>query len=143
MSVVLRELQSGKQCRIFALTKTSSEGKSSSPYYEFLKSLVSAGEKSIINKVRAKLQLIADEGPIQNTSAFRMLQGKNERDIWEMVLGNFRLFMFRDKNNWICLNGFRKSSNKTPRKQIKHAIALRAEYFHNKDHGKLQILRKR
>jgi hypothetical protein len=51
--------------------------------------------------------------------------------------------MFRDRDMWVCLNGFRKSSNKTPRKEIKHAVALRAEYFNDKDHGKIRIDPKR
>jgi phage-related protein len=48
----------------------------------------------------------------------------------------YRIFCFFDGNKLvILLNGFKKKTQKTPKKEIKQAMKLKKEYFENKKGG--------
>ena len=62
---------------------------------------------------------------------------RNTDELWEIRVsagnGIFRIFCFFDNGDLIILlSGFQKKTQKTPRKEIKHAEKLKNEYYENK-----------
>jgi phage-related protein len=51
--------------------------------------------------------------------------------VWQLRPGHHRIFYFwhAQAGRYVLLNGFRKKSNKTPRKELTKAETLRAEHL--------------
>ncbi|QOC23240.1 type II toxin-antitoxin system RelE/ParE family toxin [Wenzhouxiangella sp. AB-CW3] len=54
---------------------------------------------------------------------------KIQDDIWELIQGSLRILFAHDGNRLIlCTSGFVKKSQKTPKKEIKRAERILAEF---------------
>ncbi len=98
---------------------------------EFLSSLPEKAQKKIT------YNLLKVEGGEINKELFKKL---DDTEIWEFrTLFNgvsYRLFAFWDTTSdtlIVATHGIIKKTNKTPKKEIKTAEALRIEYFDNKN----------
>ena len=98
---------------------------------EFLSSLPEKAQKKIT------YNLLKVEGGEINKELFKKL---DDTEIWEFrTLFNgvsYRLFAFWDTTSdtlIVATHGIIKKTNKTPKKEIKTAEALRTEYFDNKN----------
>lgn len=98
---------------------------------EFLESLDSA----VLRKVFYNIDKVA--GGVKDADLFKKL---GDTEIWEFRTSwqgmAYRLFAFWDKDGEtlvVATHGLIKKSQKTPKSEIKHAQAIRKEYFETKD----------
>ena len=79
-------------------------------------------------KIRTYLARLGKEGT-------RVLIGarcaEKMNDVWQLRAGAHRIFYFwhTEARQYVILNGFRKSSRKTPRQELARAETLRAEHL--------------
>jgi phage-related protein len=70
----------------------------------------------------------------------RKLQGKHSNNLWEMRVRYkhvwYRLLCFRDGPAWKLTHGFTKDSNETPKIEIEKGVAIKNEYYINKNQSK-------
>lgn len=100
-------------------------------YYEkFVKTLSRA---EYLKFLRALMLLRhSDEQDIPRHYIKHITDGINELRV-NYGSNELRLFFFRDGDVLvILLNGFRKKSQKTPKKEIDQAVKLKKEYYENK-----------
>ena len=98
---------------------------------EFLSSLPEKAQRKIT------YNLLKVEGGEIDKELFKKLENS---EIWELrTLFNgvcYRLFAFRDTEREalvVATHGIMKKTQKTPKKEIKKAEAMRKEYFNNKN----------
>ena len=98
---------------------------------EFLESL----DPAVLRKVFYNIDKVA--GGVKDADLFKKL---GDTDIWEFRTSwqgvAYRLFAFWDKDGEtlvVATHGLIKKSQKTPKSEIKHAQAIRKEYFETKD----------
>lgn len=86
------------------------------------------------------LDQIPPQGPRQlGAMLFHYVDKKNE--IYEFIKGPFRLLCFHaDGRVVVCSHIFRKSSNKTPKSELRRAIALRERYLAARANGSLMFV---
>jgi len=79
----------------------------------------------------------ADHGPPRNELQCRALEGKHAEGLFEFKApGGTRVLWFYDKNRIIiCTHGFVKKRQKTPRKEIDKAQAIRQLYLKEKENA--------
>ncbi|MBT8234528.1 MAG: type II toxin-antitoxin system RelE/ParE family toxin [Saprospiraceae bacterium] len=104
-------------------------------YKNYFKDFYRTLDKKSRTKVDWTIQLIEYQQfvPIEY---FKKLSGTN--DIWEIRVklssNAFRIFCFFDGGKLIILeNGFRKKSQKTPKKEIEKAERIKKQYFNEKE----------
>ena len=108
------------------------------PVWEFLENLriKSASNKDArIQHKQASLyiELLQQNGTRLNDNITKHL----EDGIWELRLGNNRVFYFFYENNtFVLLHQFRKKSQKTPKREIEKAKSERIDYLSRKEHDK-------
>ena len=108
------------------------------PVWEFLENLriKSASNKDArIQHKQASLyiELLQQNGTRLNDNITKHL----EDGIWELRLGNNRVFYFFYENNtFVLLHQFRKKSQKTPKREIEKAKSERVDYLSRKEHDK-------
>ncbi len=97
----------------------------------FLESLAPA----VLRKVFYNIDKVA--GGVKDADLFKKL---DDTDIWEFRTSwqgmAYRLFAFWDKDGEtlvVATHGLMKKTQKTPKSEIKHAQAIRKEYFETKD----------
>jgi phage-related protein len=72
----------------------------------------------------------ADHGPPLNELHCRALDGKYAEGLFEFKApGGTRVLWFYDKNRIICTHGFVNKGQKTPKKEIDKAQAIRQLYL--------------
>jgi phage-related protein len=87
-------------------------------------------------KLLVLLKRTSDFGPPNDDEKFKKLEGTD--GICEFRAGRLRLFCFWDAGNLIVgTHGLVKSTQKTPKRELKHAEQKRREYFEAKNNGKL------
>lgn len=98
---------------------------------EFLESLAPA----VLRKVFYNIDKVA--GGVKDPDLFKKL---GDTDIWELRTSwqgiAYRLFAFWDKDGEtlvVATHGLVKKTQKTPKNEIKHAQAIRKEYFEKRD----------
>ena len=80
------------------------------------------------------IQLLQDNGTRLNENITKHL----EDGIWELRLGNNRVFYFFFENDtFVLLHYFRKKSQKTPKREIEKAKNERADYVARKETTRL------
>lgn len=84
-----------------------------------------ANKQREASRMTALLDRVAAQGPRQGTAKCHKIQG----DIWELIHGSLRILFAHDGHRLIiCTSGFVKKSQKTPKKQIKYAERILAEF---------------
>lgn len=82
------------------------------------------------------LERVAQAGPPRNTEICHKIQD----DVWEFIKGRVRVFWFYDEGRVVvCTHGMIKSTQRTPKSDIEHAVRVKAEYFSAKQQGRLVI----
>ena len=98
------------------------------PYEEYVRSVYFSGKKGDAAKIRALVDLLSGSGSQQLTA-----MGKAEKmnDVWQLRPRSHRIFYFwhTQGKRYVLLNGFRKKSGKTPRRELDRAESLRAEHI--------------
>mgnify|MGYP001551177106 FL=1 len=126
MTVVIRMITEGSLNTISAFGD-----KSSCELFEFFEEQrkVRLGEMKRLYRLFART---ADKGVPNNNELVRFF---NKEGIFEFkTRGGLRVFAFWDKGRLIiCTNGFVKKKQKTPRREIKKAVACKKAYFKAKD----------
>ena len=90
----------------------------------FLMSL-GANKQREAARMTALFDRVARNGPRQGTAKCH----KTQDDIWELIQGSLRILFAHDGNRLIlCTSGFVKKSQKTPKKEIKRAERILAEF---------------
>ena len=90
----------------------------------FLMSL-GANKQREAARMTALFDRVARNGPRQGTAKCHKIQD----DIWELIQGSLRILFAHDGNRLIlCTSGFVKKSQKTPKKEIKRAERILAEF---------------
>lgn len=98
------------------------------PYEEYVRSVYFSGRKRDTAKIRALADLLSRLGS-QQLIAMRKAEKMN--DVWQLRPGSHRIFYFwhTQAKRYVLLNGFRKKSGRTPRRELDRAEALRAEHL--------------
>lgn len=110
----------GERCSVvFAVRANGSR-----PAEEFLRSL----EKPFQMQLLAQIQRLCDSGRLRSPDQIRKLHD----NIWEIKRGPVRLLMFQKGNVWFATHGFRKQTQKCPKRQMDLARTIRDE--HLKEH---------
>ena len=103
------------------------------PVLEFILSL-SAKEQA---KVYREIELLREFGPDLHFPHVRKFEGKDVDDLWELRIkhssNSFRIIFFCQAGpKYILLVGFRKKSQKTPKKELATAKQRMADYLSRK-----------
>lgn len=90
--------------------------------------------KDVQSKIEWTLQLIRVMKNVPEKYFKHMDGTKGIYEIRVEIGGNiYRIFSFFDKGNLVVLgNAFQKKTKKTPHSEIKKAIKIREEYYHEK-----------
>ena len=98
------------------------------PYEEYVRSVYHAGQKAEAARIRAFVERLRQEGS-QRLVARRWAEKMN--DVWQLRAGQHRVFYFwhSEAERYVMLNGFRKRSRRTPRRELERAESLRAEHL--------------
>ena len=92
------------------------------PIDEYYKELARDSKTTDLSRIELYLQRLKDYGPDVNRYHHNTIK-KIQGDVFELRPGNHRIFYFYfSGNEIILLHAFRKSSQKTPKKEIKQAI---------------------
>ena len=100
----------------------------SCPYQEYVASVFRTGRKAEAAKVRVFVDRPAQTG---SQKLVRIKAAEKMNDVWQLRPIPHRIFYFWDSatRTYLILNGFRKKSGKTPRREISRAARLRDEYL--------------
>ena len=103
----------------------------SCPFEEYIQGLLRNGDKTGAVKVQAAADWLGNLG-LQDMMRLRKAEVMN--DVSQLRPVPHRIFFFWDGSarKYILLHGFRKKSNQTPRRELRHAENLRDEYFRRK-----------
>ena len=125
MCIVLREVRSGRACKILAMGTGND-----CPLFGFLAKL-RRDDQNEFARLRALLDRTADNGMVRNEQKFRFF---NAEKVFEFkTRGGVRVMAFWDEGRVIiCSHGFLKKSQKTPDGELARAVSARGEYFANK-----------
>ena len=98
------------------------------PYEEYARHVYDTGRKVDAAKIRALVDLLSRSGS-QQLVAMRKAEKMN--DVWQLRPGHHRIFYFwnAQAGRYVLLNGFRKRSGRTPRRELNRAESLRAEHL--------------
>lgn len=125
MCVVLREVRSGRACKILAMGTDND-----CPLFDFLGKL-KRDDQNEFARLYALLDRTAEHGTVRNEQKFRFF--KREKVFEFKTPGGVRLMGFWDEGRVIiCSHGFVKKSQKTPDGELTRAVAAREEYFADK-----------
>ena len=106
---------------------------------EFLEGLGQILQKDS-DRMLALLDMVAIEGPPRITEISHQIKGK----LFEFIQGRLRVLWFYDEGRLIiCTSGFVKKGQKTPRREIDHAIQLMDAYFEEKKKHKYRYTEKK
>ncbi len=101
---------------------------------EFISKLLPKVQEKILNRIDR-----VASGEIVDSEIFKKLE---DSDIWEFRIrygsDAYRIFSFWDTDSEtlvITTHGFRKKTQKTPKKEIKKAEEIRTLYFNSKTQG--------
>jgi phage-related protein len=105
------------------------------PYFEFQQEAVRRAPNEWPKMVRI-LDYVIEAGPLKDAEKSKQLR----EGIFEFrTKGGLRLLWFYDEGRVvICVNGYIKQGQKTPRQQIDEAIQWKSRYFEAKQTGKLK-----
>lgn len=132
MCVILREVRSGKVCKIFAMGTDRD-----CPLHAFLGELKRHDEDEFA-RLDALLQRTADHGTVKNEEKYRYF--KKEKVFEFKTRGGVRVIAFWDENQVIiCSHGFLKKKQKTPKKELERAVIARGAYFGAKAIDKVRV----
>ena len=97
------------------------------PFEGFVKAMLASGNPAIVAGMHARVEKLREHGlyGLMQTQMAR----KIEDDLYELRTKQLRVFFFWDARDqtYKLLNGFRKTTPKTPNNEIQRAINLRAE----------------
>ena len=98
------------------------------PYEEYVESLFRTGRKKDAAKIDVYVQELRERGSYELT---KLGWSEKWNDIWELRPGRHRVLYFWDyrRRVYILLNGFLKSTRKTPNSELQRAEGLMTEYF--------------
>ena len=104
-------------------------------YKSYFKEFYVTQKKEVRNKINYVLHIIESQRIIP-LKFFRLIENTN--GIYEIQIefenNIYRIFCCMDTGQLIVLfQGFQKKSQKTPKNEIKRAMALRKEYIENKN----------
>jgi len=90
------------------------------------------------DRMYVRLEETARQGPSSRSEICRKLS----QEVWEFREGRVRVLWFygEEPEIIICSHGFFKSSQKTPRSEVRRAIASRKRYFAALARGEIEIL---
>lgn len=77
--------------------------------------------------IEAKLHTLLSADPFPRVNSLKHLQAVG--DVWEVVIGDYRLLGFRQGMTLVLTNGFRKRWRETPPACIKECQAARDRYL--------------
>ena len=131
MCVVLREVRSGRACKILAMGTDND-----CPLFDFLGKL-RRDDQNEFARLRALLDRTAEQGTVRNEQKFRFF--KREKVFEFKTRGGARVMGFWDEQRLIiCSHGFLKKSQKTPQGELARAVVARAAYFAAKQSQRLR-----
>ena len=132
--IVAYQINQGPRFRLIAIG-TQEDEKINLPYFEFQQQAMRRAAKEWPKLVRI-LDYVVETGPPKDAEKSRQLRD----GIFEFrTKGGLRLLWFYDEGRVvICVNGYIKQGQKTPRQQIEEAIQWKDKYFEAKQAGKLK-----
>ena len=96
--------------------------KGDSPFAQWLVE-IEHKEPSVYHKVCSILQHMENHDlPLEPPNVRRMIKRTGNHSLYKIRVGKFRLFFVMKNNNYYLLHTFRKSSQKTPEKEIKQVV---------------------
>ena len=107
-------------------------------FKNYYKEFYVAQTYEVRDKINKVLKLIETQQMIP-TQFFRIIEGSDGIYEIRIELGSniFRIFCCFDEGSIVVLfHGFQKKSQKTPPKEIRHAEAIKKEYFKEKENKK-------
>ena len=112
-------------------------------FLEWIAKLDTKNQKSW-EKLLAILDMIAKmpQGPSRLPDAI-CHQIDKENQIYEFIAGRLRLLWFyssKERKVIICTNAFMKKSRKTPKKEIKQAVAIKKRYIEEQRKQSIKII---
>jgi len=132
--LVTYQINRGARFRLIAIG-TQEDEKIRLPYFEFQQEAMHRAPKEWPKMVRI-LDYVIEAGPPKDAENSKQLR----EGIFEFrTKGGLRLLWFYDEGRVvICVNGYIKQGQKTPRQQIDEAIQWKSRYFEAKQTGKLK-----
>jgi len=132
--IVAYQINQGPRFRLIAIG-TQEDEKINLPYFEFQQQAMRRAAKEWPKLVRI-LDYVVETGPPKDAEKSKQLRD----GIFEFrTKGGLRLLWFYDEGRvGICVNGYIKQGQKTPRQQIEEAIQWKDKYFEAKHAGKLK-----
>lgn len=132
--LVAYQINRGARFRLIAIG-TQEDEKIRLPYFEFQQEAMHRAPKEWPKMVRI-LDYVIEAGPPKDAEKSKQLR----EGIFEFrTKGGLRLLWFYDEGRVvICVNGYIKQGQKTPRQQIDEAIQWKSRYFEAKQTGKLK-----
>ena len=132
--IVAYQIKQGTRFRLIAIG-TQEDEKIRLPYFEFQQEAMHRAPKEWPKMVRI-LDCVIEAGPPKDAEKSKLLR----EGIFEFrTKGGLRLLWFYDEGRVvICVNGYIKQGQKTPRQQIDEAIQWKSRYFEAKQTGKLK-----
>ena len=98
------------------------------------KSATSKDARIQYNQAELYIQLLQDNGTKLSLNIMKHI----DEDIWELRPGNNRIFFFAcDRDVFVLLHGFRKKTQKTPRREIVKAKTERDDYLSRREDSDL------
>jgi phage-related protein len=132
--LVAYQINRGARFRLIAIG-TQEDEKIHLPYFEFQQEAMHRAPNEWPKMVRI-LDYVIEAGPPKDAEKSKQLR----EGIFEFrTKGGLRLLWFYDEGRVvICVNGYIKQGQKTPRQQINEAIQWKSRYFEAKQTGKLK-----
>lgn len=98
----------------------------SCPYDEYVDAVYLSGKKAEAAKIRATVDRLSASGSFD---LVKMQLAEKMNDVWQLRVKMHRIFYFwrDDAQRYVILNGFRKTTRKTPPSELQKAEYLRAE----------------
>ena len=87
------------------------------------------------------LEEVADGGPPRNPDVCHLI----EKNIWQFEEGRIRILWFNGRQfeglpNIVCSHGFKKTTQRTPKRQKDLIKRVRRQYFQDLKDGSIEII---
>jgi phage-related protein len=98
------------------------------PFTEYVESIRRSGGLASATRITRVVEALEDMG---SQALVSLRRSEKMNDVWQLRSGPHRIFYFWDRSNrrYVILNGFRKRTERTPRREIQRAERLMQEYF--------------
>ena len=98
------------------------------PFTEYMETLRRYGSTRDVERINAAVDDLREYG---SQRSVRLRRAEKMNDVWQIRSGSHRVFYFWDRSSqrYILLQGYRKQSSRTPRRELQRAERLMREYY--------------